>query len=109
SLTGLSRHAVGAAHMGINLWGNPSLRKMFVLPVAYEMSDGTTPRFGDATTLRPAERWSRLGAFTEPAYSYYKDDSLLPILPPKLSLYSYLYGNENVDRLQKKVGQTVVL
>src|SRR5690606_723997 len=57
SLTGLSRHAVGAAHMGINLWGNPSLRKMFVLPVAYEMSDGTTPRFGDATTLRPAERW----------------------------------------------------
>lgn len=108
TLSGLANHARGAAHLGIDLWGNPMLKKMFLLPVSYEMSDGSVPRLGDSTTLRPERSWQRMADMTEAAFSYYQDEDLLSILPKKITRFSYFYGNEKADRTRKLIGRTVV-
>lgn len=55
TLGALGEHARGAAHLGMDLWGHPHMKKMLTLPIQYLMGDGSVPRLGNATTLQPQE------------------------------------------------------
>lgn len=108
TLSALAEHARGAGHLGIDLWGHPDFKKMFALPVSYEMPDGTVPRFGNATTLRPGGFWQGNADLTEAAYHHFNDERLLSMLPKKLTRFSLLYGNEDVPREETpKLSSTV--
>lgn len=92
----LGRHAQGAAHIGIDLWNHPKMRKMLTLPLDFVMADGSVPRIGNATTVRPLQLAANRPALMEAAYRAYLDDIFLPILPKKITEHSVLYGNSEV-------------
>jgi hypothetical protein len=95
TLMALTDIAECGRRLGMDLYSQPRLKKMYFLALDYRMSDGTLPRFGDAvhdTTLRPS--------VNEFAYAAYKDDRLLPTLtldpklPPKPTFDSVMLGRD---------------
>ena len=78
----------GARRLGIDLWRDPVLKRMFIVPVEYAMPDGSLPRFGDdvQTTVSQASR------MLEFAYHAYRDPAMLPFLPRQPSWESVMLG-----------------
>jgi oligo-alginate lyase len=79
-----------ARRLGVDLWSHPVLKKMFVIPVAYAMPDGSLPRFGDDvnTSLARASRMFEL------AYHVYGDASLRAFLPATANWDSVKLGRD---------------
>lgn len=77
-----------ARHLGIDLWGDERLKRMFTLPIDYTMANGMLPRFGDDVNSSV----KRVGALFEPAYHAYRDSRILALLPREASFDSLLLG-----------------
>ncbi len=94
TLRAMVRIAEGARRLGIGLYSHPALKKMFTVPAAYTMSDGSLPRFGDDvnSSLR------RVGDLMEVAYHAYGDEALLELLPTKPLWETVLLGRRAVAR-----------
>jgi hypothetical protein len=89
TLVALTHMAEGTRRLGIDIYSNPMLKKMYLLAFDYRMSDGSLPRFGDAvqdTPMRPS--------VNEMAYAVYKDPRLLSSLPAKPSFDSIELGRD---------------
>jgi len=90
TLGALVNIAETARRLGIDLWANERLQRMFTLPIHYTMADGMLPRFGDDVSSS-ARRGGRL---FEPAYHAYKDPQILALLSNRPSFESLLLGRE---------------
>jgi hypothetical protein len=88
TLGALVNIAETARRLGIDLWSNERLKRMFTLPVYYTMADGMLPRFGDDTSSSVR----RVGRLFEPAYHAYQDPQLLALLGARTSFESLLLG-----------------
>lgn len=77
TLSALVNMAETARHLGIDLWSDERLKRMFTLPVYYTMANGMLPRFGDDVNSSV----KRIGRLLEPAYHAYQDPQMLPLLP----------------------------
>jgi hypothetical protein len=76
TLSALVNMAEIARHLGIDLWSDKRLKRMFTLPVYYTMANGMLPRFGDDVNSSV----KRIGRLLEPAYHAYQDSHILPLL-----------------------------
>jgi Heparinase II/III-like protein/Alginate lyase len=76
TLSALVNMAETARHLGIDLWSDERLKRMFTLPMYYTMANGMLPRFGD--DVNSSVR--RIGRLLEPAYHAYQDPKMLPLL-----------------------------
>lgn len=94
TLQSLTLHAEFARRCGVDLWKQTPLRKMFTLPMRYEMPDGSLPRFGDAVGASKGVAQNDL----ECAYHAFKDPVLLPALSTSPTLLSALYGRDTSAR-----------
>ena len=90
TLQALVAHAEAARRCGIDLWGRPPFRNMFLLPPQYTMADGSLPRFGDAVGAAPGVNPPQL----EAAYHAYREPQLPAMLPAAPSWESVLYGRD---------------
>jgi hypothetical protein len=88
TLQALVNIAETARRLGLDLWSNERLKKMFTLPVYYTMADGMLPRFGDDTSSSVR----RVGRLFEPAYRAYQDRQILALLGERTSFESLLLG-----------------
>jgi hypothetical protein len=88
TLQALVNIAETARRLGLDLWSDERLRRMFTLPVHYTMADGMLPRFGD--DVNSSVR--RVGRLFEPAYHASKDAQMLSLLPERPSFESVLLG-----------------
>jgi len=88
TLGALVNIAETARRLGIDLWSNERLKRMFTLPVYYTMADGMLPRFGDDTSSSVR----RVGRLFEPAYHAYQDPQILALLGDRTSFESLLLG-----------------
>ena len=83
-----------ARRLGMDLYGHPALKKMFLIPVQYAMPDGSLPRFGDDTR-------STVGSASHPlefAWNAYHDPAMLPYLGSRTTWDSVMLGR-NIGRL----------
>jgi len=76
TLSALVNMAETARHLGIDLWADERLRRMFTLPIYYTMANGMLPRFGDDVNSSV----KRVGRLLEPAYHAYHDPQILSLL-----------------------------
>lgn len=76
TLRALTLIAEGGKRMGMDLYSDELLRKMYLLAFDYRMADGSLPRFGDAVRDTPNNQ-----SVNEKAYAVYKDERLLATLP----------------------------
>jgi Heparinase II/III-like protein/Alginate lyase len=76
TLSALVNMAETARHLGIDLWSDARLKRMFTLPVSYTMANGMLPRFGDDVNSSV----KRIGRLLEAAYHAYQDPQMLPLL-----------------------------
>jgi hypothetical protein len=90
TLSALQALVEGARRLGIDLWRHPDLKKMYTLPVAYAMADGSLPRFGDDVSSRV----SRASRYLEYAYHAYKDPAMLPYLSRTETWDTVLLGRD---------------
>jgi len=86
----LTTTAEAAQRIGIDLWGDPRLKKMFTLAPRYAMPDGSLPRFGDDVQTSLASTSDVM----EAAYQAYGDERILAVLPVKATWESVLTGRE---------------
>ncbi len=97
TLTALARQAMGAGHLGLDLWSHPSMKRMFTLPVDYLMADGTLPRFGNATTVELTRFGRGSPDLMEAAYRAYGEPELRAMLPVEPGMHALLHGNMDVE------------
>jgi hypothetical protein len=90
TLSALVATAEGCRHMGIDLWSHPGLKKMFTLPAAYAMADGSLPRFGDDVHTQANGQWS----LNERAYRAYNAPAIAELLPGKPNWQSVMFGRQ---------------
>jgi hypothetical protein len=88
TLSALVNMAETARHLGIDLWSDERLKRMFTLPVYYTMANGMLPRFGDDVNSSV----KRIGRLLEPAYRAYQDPQMLPFLPDRNNFESIRFG-----------------
>jgi hypothetical protein len=88
TLSALVNMAETARHLGIDLWSDGRLKRMFTLPVYYTMANGMLPRFGDDVNSSV----KRIGHVLEPAYHAYKDPQMLPLLEDRLDFEAVKLG-----------------
>jgi hypothetical protein len=88
TLGALVNIAETSRRLGLDLWSDERLRRMFTLPVHYTMADGMLPRFGD--DVNSSAR--RVGRLFEPAYHAYQDPQILALLPERVSFESLVLG-----------------
>jgi hypothetical protein len=88
TLGALVNMAETARHLGIDLWSDERLKRMFTLPVYYTMANGMLPRFGD--DVNSSVR--RIGRLLEPAYHAYQDPQMLPLLPNRSNFEAIRFG-----------------
>jgi oligo-alginate lyase len=94
TLHALIETAEGSRRLGIDLWGHPNLKRMFLLPIRYAMADGSLPRFGDDVHASTQS----IGSLGEPAYLVYREPLLVPYLSETPTLESILLGRGSVKR-----------
>lgn len=90
TLSALVATAEGARRLGIDLWSHPNLKKMFLLPAAYAMADGSLPRFGDDVQSRATGPRD----LNECAYRAYRDPALAGMLTDEPIWESVLFGRQ---------------
>lgn len=88
TLDALVETCEGARRLGIDLWGHPNLKKMFLLPIRYAMANGSLPRFGDDVNAST----QRIGSLGEPAYLVYREPLLVPYLSKTPTLENIIPG-----------------
>jgi len=98
TLGALVNMAETARHLGIDLWSDERLKRMFTLPVYYTMANGMLPRFGDDVNSSV----KRIGRLLEPAYQAYQDPNILPLLENRRDLEAVRLGRS----VQAKTGLT---
>ena len=76
TLGALVNMAETARHLGIDIWTDERLKRMFTLPVYYTMANGMLPRFGDDVNSSV----KRIERLLEPAYHAYQEPQMLPML-----------------------------
>ncbi|MCZ7646796.1 MAG: heparinase II/III family protein [Planctomycetota bacterium] len=103
TLSAMVQIAEGARRLGVDLWSHPHFRRMFTLPVAYTMPDGTLPRFGDDTT-------SRLGGDErmEAAFHAYRDPAILAVLLNEPRWFSVLLGRDTAVAAERSAPESAV-
>ncbi|MES2310516.1 MAG: heparinase II/III family protein [Verrucomicrobiota bacterium] len=79
-----------ARRMGIDLWKEPALQKMYLLPVQYSMVNGSLPRFGDDVNSRVTKMPDQL----EVAYHAFHAPELEPLLPQVPIFQTVMFGRE---------------
>lgn len=79
TLSALVNMAETARHVGIDLWPNERLKRMFTLPMYYTMANGMLPRFGDDVNSSVKQ----IRRLLEPAYLAYQDPQILSLLGDK--------------------------
>jgi hypothetical protein len=89
TLYAMGLHAEGARRLGLDLYSNPTLKKMYLLAFDYQMSDGSIPRFGDGLKESPHVSW-----VNEIPYAIYHDNRILSGLPDKPTFDSVLLGRD---------------
>jgi len=89
TLSAMTHIAEGARRLGIDIYSHPMLRKMYLIPFDYLMSDGSLPRFGDAVQDSPLKN-----GINEKAWAAYKDDRLLAALSSELSWDAIVFGRD---------------
>ncbi|MBL7153898.1 MAG: alginate lyase family protein [Phycisphaerae bacterium] len=94
TLKALAITAEGARRLGIDLWEDPTFKKMFTLPAQYAMVRDKLPRLGDdvSSSLNAG------GSFWEAPYQAYRDAAILPLLSRTPCLESILFGR----RIQRR-------
>jgi hypothetical protein len=97
TLSALTHTAEAAGRLGIDLWSNPALKAMYLLPAHYMMPDGMLPRFGDDVGTSPHSR----SALFEAGWDAYHDLALLPLLSQKTNWERVLLGDDPQTRLGK--------
>ena len=90
TLSALVTTAEGARRIGLDLWSHPHLKKMFTLPAAYAMADGSLPRFGDDVSTRAVGQWN----LNECAYRAYGDAAVQAMLTDTPIWESVLFGRK---------------
>lgn len=93
-----------ARRLGIDLWGDERLKRMFTLPIEYTMADGMLPRFGDDVNSSVKS----IGSLLEPAYHAYRDQRILAMLPGELSFDGLLLGRPAGDIAEMPVLESKV-
>jgi hypothetical protein len=90
TLSALTLHAEYARRNGYDLWKQPMLRRMFLLPAAYVMPDGSLPRFGDdpGTLVRNPRFTENL----DHAFAATREPGLIPLLSDSPAWASVLHG-----------------
>jgi hypothetical protein len=88
TLSALVNMAETARHLGIDLWSDKRLKRMFTLPIYYTMASGMLPRFGDDVNSSV----KRIGRLLEPAYHAYQDSQMLPLLPNRSNFEAIRLG-----------------
>ena len=78
----------------MDLYVQPALKKMLLIPVQYAMPDGSLPRFGDDTRSTVGSAVRHL----EFAWNAYHDPAMLPYLGTRTTWDSVLLGR-NIGRL----------
>ncbi|HNY78476.1 MAG: alginate lyase family protein [Sedimentisphaerales bacterium] len=79
-----------ARRLGIDLWGDERLKRMFTLPIEYTMADGMLPRFGDDVNSSVKS----VSVLYEPAYHAYRDPRILAMLPGEPGSDGLLLGRQ---------------
>lgn len=90
TLSGLVAMAEGCRRLGIDLWHDPTLEKMFTLPARYTMADGSLPRFGDDVNTSARGQ----AQLMEPAASAYGQAALADVLPVKPIWETVMFGRK---------------
>jgi len=90
TLSAMMQIVEGARRLGIDLWGHPTLRKMFTLPIRCAMADGSLPRFGDDVQTTVA----RISHYAEPAWHACRMAALAALLPKGPTWESILLGRD---------------
>ncbi len=90
TLDALVETCEGARRLGIDLWGHPNLKKMFLLPIRYAMANGSLPRFGDDVNAST----QRIGSLGEPAYLVYREPLLVPYLSKTPTFENIMLGRK---------------
>ena len=90
TLQALIDMAETSRRLGIDLWRDERLEKMFTLPIHYAMANGMLPRFGDDVNSSV----KRVGRLFEPAYHAYRNPQMRPFLNNRPSLESILLGRQ---------------
>jgi len=90
--------------LGINLWSDERLKRMFTLPIQYTMANGMLPRFGDDVNSSVRH----VAGLFEPAYHAYQDPQILPLLAEKPSFSSVLLDRPVHTRGESAALQSVV-
>lgn len=88
TLSALVNMAETARHLGIDLWSDERLKRMFTLPVYYTMANGMLPRFGDDVNSSV----KRIGRLLEPAYHAYQDPQMMPLLSDRRNFEAIRLG-----------------
>jgi len=90
TLDALIWHAEFARRVGVDLFGNPALRRMASLPARYTMADGRLPRLGDDVDSTP-QRASRA---LEAVFAATGDQRVLAVLPDAVSWDTIANGRD---------------
>lgn len=104
TLTAMTHIAEGARRLGIDLYGNPLLRKMYTLAFDYVMSDGSLPRFGDAVQDSPVRP-----SVNEEGFAAYGDERILSTLPDKPTWDSIVLGRDVAKKAAMPAGMSCLI
>lgn len=104
TLSALVNMAETARHLGIDLWSDARLKRMFTLPVYYTMADGMLPRFGD--DVNSSAR--RIAGLLEPAYHAYQDPQMLALLGDRRSFEAVKLGRSVQSNAEPPALQSMV-
>ncbi len=81
--------AEACRRLGMDIYSDEMLHKMYLLAFEYRMSDGSLPRFGDAVEDSPDNQ-----PVNEQAYAAYRDPRLLAALPRQPSWDMIMAGRQ---------------
>lgn len=88
TLSAMVQIAEVARHLDIDLWTNPTLRKMFTVAFDYVMPNGRFPRFGDDVNTS----LDSMSGPMEYAYHAYRQPAMLPYLDTTPTRISVMFG-----------------
>ncbi|MEJ2298891.1 MAG: alginate lyase family protein [Woeseiaceae bacterium] len=104
TLSALVNMAETARHIGLDLWSDERLKRMFTLPIYYTMANGMLPRFGDDVNSSAM----RMGRLLEPAYHAYHDPQMLALLGDSRNFDTIRLGRSAQSSMETPPLQSVV-